>query len=147
MHKRKYTKWTKCQKRKIYKSVKNERLLEHKDINLKDKYIEFIFYYMKKFEDQEAKLGELKYSLLNDIIPGEFGNNINKNNSNQDKDEDNDNNNNDKTNNEISIKEKEDINLDNLNKEKEKSDRNKKRKIGNEKTSKMQIKMNLKEKK
>ena len=91
--------------------LKMKELLEYKDINLKDKYIEFIFYYMKKFEDQEAKLGELKYSLLNDIIPGEFGNNINKNNSNQDKDEDNDNN--DKANNEISIKEKEDVNLDN----------------------------------
>ena len=112
--------------------LKMKELLEHNEINLKDKYIEFIFYYMKKFEDQEAKLGDLKYSLLNDIIPGEFENTIY-----QDKNKGNDNNNinndnNYRANNEISLKEIEDANLDNLNKEKEKSDKNKKRKIDDE---------------
>ena len=74
--------------------LKMKELLEHNDINLKDKYIEFIFYYMKKFEDKEAKLGDLKYSLLNDIIPGEFENSINNdNNNNQDEYKDNENDN------------------------------------------------------
>jgi len=125
-------------KEKYIHLLKMKELLEHNEINLKDKYIEFIFYYMKKFEDQEAKLGDLKYSLLNDIIPGEFENNINNDNNNS-KDKVNDNNKNNignKSNNEISQKEKEDVNLDNLNKEKEKekekNDKNKKRKIDDE---------------
>ena len=132
-----------------------KELLEHNDINLKDKYIEFIFYYMKKFEDQKAKLGDLKYILLNDIIPGEFENNttnennqdkdndeVNDNNNNNNNDNDKYNNNNDKENNEICQKEEEDANLDNLNKEKkkekekekekEKSDKDKKRKKDDE---------------
>ena len=46
--------------------VKN--ILEKNEINFKDKYIEFIFYFMKKFEDPEAKLGELKLSLLYDLV-------------------------------------------------------------------------------
>jgi outer membrane biosynthesis protein TonB len=44
-------------------------LLDENEINLKDKYIEFLFYYMKKFDDPEAKLEDLKFSLLNDIVP------------------------------------------------------------------------------
>ena len=48
--------------------LKVKNILENKEIFLKDKYIEFIFYYMKKFEDPEAKLGELKVSLLQDLI-------------------------------------------------------------------------------
>ena len=68
---------------------------------------------MKKFEDQEAKFWDLKYSLFNDIIPNEFKNII-TNENNQDKDKSNDNN----DNNGISLKQKEDDNLDNLNKEK-----------------------------
>ena len=54
-------------------------LLEHNEINLKDKYIEFLFYYMKKFDDPKAKLGDLKFSLLNDIIPIENLDNSNSN--------------------------------------------------------------------
>jgi hypothetical protein len=56
-----------------------KELLEHNEISLKDKYIEFLFYYMKKFDDPEAKLGDLDFTLLNDIIPMEF---FDKNNSN-----------------------------------------------------------------
>ena len=119
-------------KEKYIHLLKMKELLEHNDINLKDKYIEFIFYYMKKFEDQEAKLGDLKYSLLNDIIPGELENSIKNEVKNKD---------NDKYNNEIILKEKEDVNSDNLNKEKEeekekekgKGDKNNKRKINDEK--------------
>ena len=44
-------------------------LLDENEINLKDKYIEFLFYYMKKFDDPDAKLEDLKFSLLNDIVP------------------------------------------------------------------------------
>ena len=44
-------------------------LLDENEINLKDKYIEFLFYYMKKFDDPEAKLEDLKFNLLNDIVP------------------------------------------------------------------------------
>ena len=47
-------------------TVKN--ILEKDEINFKDKYIEFIFYYMKKFDDPESKLEDLKLSLLYDLI-------------------------------------------------------------------------------
>ena len=63
--------------------LKMKQLLENNEINLKDKYIEFLFYYMKKFDDPEAKLGDLKYILLNDIIPfDDFENNNNSNSNN-----------------------------------------------------------------
>ena len=45
-----------------------KNILEKNEINFKDKYIEFIFYYMKKFEDPEAKLADLKLSLLYDLL-------------------------------------------------------------------------------
>ena len=57
-----------------------KELLDQNEINLKDKYIEFLFYYMKKFDDPNAKLGDLKFSLLYNIIPlSEYDNNINLN--------------------------------------------------------------------
>ena len=48
---------------------KMKDLLDKNEIILKDKYIEFLFYYMKKFSDPDAKLEDLKFSLLNDIVP------------------------------------------------------------------------------
>ena len=48
---------------------KMKDLLDKNEINLKDKYIEFLFYYMKKFNDPDAKLEDLKFNLLNDIVP------------------------------------------------------------------------------
>ena len=48
---------------------KMKDLLDNNDINLKDKYIEFLFYFLKKFDDPEAKLEDLKFSLLNEIVP------------------------------------------------------------------------------
>ncbi len=61
-----------------------KEILDQNEINLKDKYIEFLFYYMKKFEDPKSKLGDLKFSLLNDIIPScsPEAQNIENNNSN-----------------------------------------------------------------
>ena len=67
--------------------LKMKELLDENDINLKDKYIEFLFYYMKKFNDPNAKLGELKFNLLYDIIPmneniqyhNKISNNLNNN--------------------------------------------------------------------
>ena len=46
---------------------KMKSILDANEIQLKDKYIEFLFYYMKKFSDPDAKLEDLKFSLLNDI--------------------------------------------------------------------------------
>jgi hypothetical protein len=48
--------------------LKMKELLDQNDINLKDKYIEFLFYYMKKFNDPDSRLGDLKFSLLNNIM-------------------------------------------------------------------------------
>ena len=48
---------------------KMKDLLDNNQINLKDKYIEFLFYFLKKFDDSEAKLEDLKYSLFNEIVP------------------------------------------------------------------------------
>ena len=54
--------------KKYIELFKMKNLLETNKIEFEDEYIEFIFYYMKKFEDPEAKLGELKLSLLYDLI-------------------------------------------------------------------------------
>ena len=54
--------------------LKMKELLDQNDINLKDKYIEFLFYYMKKFNDPDSRLGDLKFSLLNNIMLLENGN-------------------------------------------------------------------------
>ena len=48
--------------------IKLKELIEENKINLKDKYVEFLFYYLKKFDDKDAKLDYLKCSKLNDII-------------------------------------------------------------------------------
>ena len=55
-----------------------KELLEENEIKLKDKYIEFLFYYLKKFDDPESKLSDLKYSLLNNIIPQKSNTNSNE---------------------------------------------------------------------
>ena len=57
---------------KYFHLLKMKELLENNEINLKDKYIEFLFYYMKKFDDPKAKLEDLKFSKLKDIIPLEI---------------------------------------------------------------------------
>ena len=55
--------------KEYFSLFKMKDLLDNNNIKFKDKYIEFLFYYMKKFEDQNAKLDDLKYNLLNEIIP------------------------------------------------------------------------------
>ena len=52
--------------------IKIKEIIEGNNIILKDKYVEFLFYFLKKFNDNTAKLDELKYNLLNDIL---YGNN------------------------------------------------------------------------
>ena len=51
--------------------LKMKEILDKNEINLKDKYIEFLFYYLKKFDDPDAKLSDLKFDLLKNIIPQE----------------------------------------------------------------------------
>ena len=46
-------------------------LVDKNDINLKDKYVEFLFYYLKKFDNPDTKLSDLKYDLLKNILPEE----------------------------------------------------------------------------
>ena len=46
--------------------IKN--IIDEKKIDFKDKYIEFIFYLMKKFDDPKAKLSDLKISNLSKVI-------------------------------------------------------------------------------
>ena len=53
---------------KKYPLIKLKELIEENQINLKDKYVEFLFYYLRKFDDKESKLEDLKYTLLNDIL-------------------------------------------------------------------------------
>ena len=57
--------------------LKMKELLEQNEIKLKDKYIEFLFYYLTKFDDPESKLSDLKFSLLDNIIPS--NSNLNSN--------------------------------------------------------------------
>jgi hypothetical protein len=54
---------------KYFPLIKLKELIEEKKINLKDKYVEFIFYYLKQFEDKQAKLDYLLYSKLNELLP------------------------------------------------------------------------------
>ena len=49
--------------------LKMKEILDKNEINLKDKYIEFLFYYLKKFEDSDSKLIDLKFDLFENIIP------------------------------------------------------------------------------
>ena len=95
--------------------IKIKELIEVNNINLKDKYVEFLFYYMKKYNDNEAKLEELKYDLLNEIIDEQSNNKSEKDEKKEDKEEkENDNNDNnnyeDKSNNDKNNL----VNLDNL---------------------------------
>ena len=54
--------------KKYFPLIKLKELIEENQINLKDKYVEFLFYYLKKFDDKNAKLDYLKYSKLNDLL-------------------------------------------------------------------------------
>ena len=101
--------------------LKMKEILDKNDINLKDKYIEFLFYYLKKFEDADSKLSDLKFDLLQNIINNKSPNN---NDNNKDIEEENNFNNSNNFNNAIAIKDSEikDINessYNNINKNEE----------------------------
>ena len=55
-----------------------KEIIEGNNIQLKDKYVEFLFYYLKKYNDTNAKLDELKYSLLNDFLDKDNANQVSK---------------------------------------------------------------------
>ena len=57
--------------KEYFQLLKMKEILDKNAINLKDKYIEFLFYYLKKFDDPEAKLSDLKFDLFYNIIPKE----------------------------------------------------------------------------
>ena len=65
--------------------LKIKELIIENDIHIKDKYIEFLFYYLKKNSDNKEKLDELKYTLLNNIIINKDNNTNNENNINYNK--------------------------------------------------------------
>ena len=54
-----------------FQLLKMKEILDKNKVNLKDKYIEFLFYYLKKFDDPKAKLSDLKFDLFYNIIPKE----------------------------------------------------------------------------
>ena len=58
--------------------LKVKDLLDENEIIFKDKYIEFLFYYMKKYDDPKAKLSDLKFGLIYDIMSLNDINNDNK---------------------------------------------------------------------
>ena len=57
--------------KKYFQLLKMKEILDKNKVNLKDKYIEFLFYYLKKFDDPKAKLSDLKFDLFYNIIPKE----------------------------------------------------------------------------
>ncbi len=82
-------------------------IIDNNEIDLKDKYIEFIFYIMKKFNDKNAKLSDLKITNLSNIINN--GTYDDKNNKKTDTDNSIENRNNNKDNDKDNNKEKENI--------------------------------------
>ena len=56
--------------------LKMKEIIENNNIQLKDKYFEFIYYYMKKFSDPNSNLDDLDFDLFNNL----FLLNSNKNN-------------------------------------------------------------------
>ena len=48
--------------------IKLKEIIEENHINLKDKYVEFLFYYLKQFDDTNAKLDYLQISKLNNLL-------------------------------------------------------------------------------
>lgn len=56
--------------------IKVKELIEENQINLKDKYVEFLFYYLKQFDDKDSKLEYLNYTKLNKLLEQSEDNNI-----------------------------------------------------------------------
>ena len=51
--------------------LKMKEIIEVNNIQLKEKYIEFLYYYMKKFNDSESNLDDLDFNLLNNLFSAE----------------------------------------------------------------------------
>ena len=51
--------------------LKMKEIIEGNNIQLKEKYIEFLYYYMKKFNDSESNLDDLDFNLLNNLFSAE----------------------------------------------------------------------------
>ena len=71
-----------------FQEIKNI-LDKNKDINLRQKYIEFIIYYMKQFDDNKASLYDLKISKLDEILNEEIKEDKNKDKNKNEKNVDN----------------------------------------------------------
>ena len=48
--------------------LKVKEIIEGNNIQLKEKYLEFLYYYMKKFDDSESNLEDLDFDILNNLI-------------------------------------------------------------------------------
>ena len=56
----------------VYISLfKVKEIIEQNNIQIKDKYSEFIFYYLKKFQDENSKLEDIDLAKLNDLLENE----------------------------------------------------------------------------
>ena len=55
--------------------IKMKEIIELNNIKLKDKYLEFIYYYMKKFNDPNSNLDDLDFDSLNNLFSVDSKNN------------------------------------------------------------------------
>ena len=55
--------------------LKMKEIIEANNIQLKEKYLEFLYYYMKKFSNPESNLEDLDFDLLNNLFSAEVKNN------------------------------------------------------------------------
>ena len=58
----------KSYKAKYISFIALKKIIEDEDIELKEQYFVYLFYALKKFDDPEASLNDLKYEILFDII-------------------------------------------------------------------------------
>ena len=66
--------------------LKMKEIIETNNINLKDKYLEFIYYYMKKFDDPNSNLEDLDFDTLNNLFFSGSKNNKKTNNNSDEND-------------------------------------------------------------
>ena len=57
--------------------LKVKEIIENNNIQLKDKYLEFLYYYLKKFNDPNSNLEDLDFDLLNNLFLLNYKNNSN----------------------------------------------------------------------
>ena len=66
--------------------IKMKEIIEFNNIKLKDKYLEFIYYYMKKFNDPNSNLDDLDFDSLNNLFSSDSKNNKKVTNNSEDND-------------------------------------------------------------